>query len=156
MKFWLAFPSTCSTTNTLRISKYTYYLGIEKCKKMEYKLGQCQSQTPFSSEFWVQKEFGFQKIFGLQKCWVKKFWSNKIFGPTKFWVHKNFGSRKTLGPKKLWLDQSQLDLTCHYLTCPAQTLLDMSWLNLTWSKLTWPVLTGLNQSWLYLPCTNCP
>ena len=44
------------------------------------KLGQRQSQTPFSSAFWVKKRF-----------WVHK--SVQILGP------KHFGSRKFLGPK---------------------------------------------------------
>ena len=36
-----------------------------------YKLGQRQSQTPFSSAFWVKEYFGSKK-FGFKKIWIKK------------------------------------------------------------------------------------
>ena len=48
------------------------------------KLGQRQSQTPFSSAFWVQKIFG-----------TKQFWVQKYFKTEKNVAQKNFGSKKT-------------------------------------------------------------
>ena len=51
------------------------------------KLGQRQSQTPFSSTFWVQKDLS-QK-----KCWVQTNFSWK-----KNWLQKNVGLQKSSGP----------------------------------------------------------
>ena len=56
-----------------------------KPKKKCNKLGQRQSQTPFSSGFWVQKDF----------------MSKKIVGPNHFWLQK-VGLEKILSQKKIW------------------------------------------------------
>ena len=48
------------------------------------KLGQCQSPTPFSSLFFVQKDFGYKKLLGPKNDSSKNF-----LIPTKFWVKKN-------------------------------------------------------------------
>ena len=57
----------------------------EKRENKEDKLGQRQSQTPFSSAFWVQKDFDYKKLLG----------------------PKHASSEKMLCPK--------LNLTCHNL-----------------------------------------
>ena len=36
--------------------------GDNLTKILENKLGQCQSHTPISSAFWVQKEFGLKSV----------------------------------------------------------------------------------------------
>ena len=64
-------------------------------KNMVNKLGQRQSQTPFSSAFCVQKEFRSKKVLGL-----KSFNSKKKLGPKNF-GSKYFHSGKILGPKKI-------------------------------------------------------
>ena len=56
-------------------SSFVHFEG-QNYKNMENKLGQRQSQTPFSSAFWVQKDQGSKKKFGAQK----KISSKKIFG----------------------------------------------------------------------------
>ena len=83
-----------------------------------YKLGQRQSQTPFSSAFWVQKDFQYKN------CWVQKIVSSDHYLPTMInlgtsWanarvkfhsqVQKDFRSKKVLGPKfkipkKFWVE----------------------------------------------------
>ena len=70
---------------------------VEKLKNN--KLGQRQSQTPFSSVFWVQKEFGYKKMLGPKEIQLKK------MGSQKCWFKKKFV------PKKLWV-QKLFDLTC--------------------------------------------
>ena len=64
------------------------------------KLGQRQSQTLFSSAFWVQKDFGLKKVSGPKKFWVQKsvgFKKNqRNVGP------KMFESQQILGPKNCW------------------------------------------------------
>ena len=69
-------------------------------EKEKDKLGQRQSQTPFSSAFWVLTKFGQKKFRVKQIFGPRKF----LFGPTKLWVKKNFG------PKKIWVKQI-FDLT---------------------------------------------
>ena len=51
------------------------------------KLGQCQSQIPFSSAFWVQKDLEYKKLFG-----------QKNVSSKKILVFKNVGSKKSLSP----------------------------------------------------------
>ena len=75
------------------------------------KLGQHQSQIPFLSAFWVQKDFGPKKMLDPKKCWVKK-----MFGPIKCLVQKNilgpkfcflpkFGEQKRFISKTFWVQQ---------------------------------------------------
>ena len=62
----------------------------------KYKLGQRQSQTPFSSAFWVQKDLEY-KNFRVQKMLVpKNFWIQDFFGP------KFFGTKTFLDLKSFW------------------------------------------------------
>ena len=67
--------------------------------KQKNKLGQRQSQTAFSSAFWVQKSVGsknlnYRKISGPTNFGSKKLWVQKILGP------ENFESKKIKVPKK--------------------------------------------------------
>ena len=48
------------------------------------KLGQCQSQTPFSSAFWVQKHFSSKTKAVSKKCLVQKMLGWKKFGVQKY------------------------------------------------------------------------
>ena len=72
----------------------TFFLRILESNLIDYilnKLGQRQSQTPYSSAFWVQKNFK-----------SKKFWVQKNFGPQKYSVSKkNLGFKKILGQKQI-------------------------------------------------------
>ena len=71
----------------------TQYDGVramsEKIKKN--KFGQCQSQTPLSSAFWVQKDIGSKKILGLNKTFGSK---NFFESKQNFWFKNNFWSKK--------------------------------------------------------------
>ena len=58
----------------LLVQKVLKYKLLQTYK--QNKLGQRQSQTPFSSAFRVQKDFR----------------SKKVLGPKKFWIQKNFES----------------------------------------------------------------
>ena len=75
------------------------------------KLGQRQSQTPFSSAFWVQKYFQYRKLLGPKKFQFRKFFvSNKILGQKDF-GSKKFWFKKLLGQQKFWFKkQNQLRL----------------------------------------------
>ena len=77
-----------------------------------YKLGQRQSQTPFSSAHWV-----------LDLFWLYQSW------PDLFWLDL---SR---------LDLTRLDLTWPYPNWLVLTWPVLTWSVLTWPDLTWPVLT---------------
>ena len=62
----------------------------EVCKAIESQ----ESQTPFSSAFWVQKYFWVQKSVGPKKIWGLKRFGVKInFGSKKFGVRKNLGQK---------------------------------------------------------------
>ena len=60
-------------------SFYKCYCDICNTKKKENKLGQRQSQTPFSSAFWVQTDFWSKKVLD-----PKKFSSKQILGSKNF------------------------------------------------------------------------
>ena len=66
--------------------------------KGDLEIWQRQSQNPFSSAFWVQKDFVLNQILG-----PKTFWVQKILGPKKFRVQKKFESKRYLDPKKFWV-----------------------------------------------------
>ena len=72
-------------------------LEVQNCGKMQNilnKLGQRQSQTPFSSEFWVQNSVEPRKISIPKKFWVKKILVQKIKGQRKFPSPTSFGPEK--------------------------------------------------------------
>ena len=73
------------------------HVGADQ-KLKENKLGQHQSQTPFSIAFWVQKDFQYKNS----------------------WVQKNVSSDQS------WLDLTCPDLTCSDLTCPDLTCPDFT------------------------------
>ena len=88
-------------------------------------MGQRQSQTPFSSAFWVQKDFERKKIVGSKKILVTK----------KFWTCPNL-----ICPDLTCPDSTNPDLTCPDLTCPELTCPDLTCLDLTCPDLTYPDL----------------
>ena len=100
------------------------------------KLGQNQSQNPFSTTFWVQKILC-QNFFWVQSCWAQKL------------------SELTC---LTWLDLPQHDLTFHDLTWLDPNWLALSWLELTCLDWTWPVLTSLYLPQLDFTCPylTCP
>ena len=66
------------------------------------KLGQRQSQTPFSSAFWVQKSVGSKQVLVAKKnLGPKKFWDKKILGQKEFCVQKNLVKKMFWTNKKL-------------------------------------------------------
>ena len=68
-----------------------------KYQSIYYKLGQHQSQTPFSSAFWVQKNFRSKNILGPKNFGSKNFESEKNFEFRKFCI------QRILSPKILGL-----------------------------------------------------
>ena len=111
-------------------------------------MGQRQSQTPFSSAFWVQKDFRSKKRVGSKKVLIpKNFFCPVINWPVITWPVLTC-------PVLTWPD-----LTCPDFTCPDLTCLDficpeltLTWRVLTcpvltWPVLTWPVLTWPVQTW---------
>ena len=109
------------------------------------KLGRRQSQTPFSSAFWVQKDF-VSKVLGKKNFSSKKSWRSIT----------NLGSRLELFQLNLsmlnmfWFVQSWLDLPWLDLSWLNLSLLDFSWLKLSWLDLSWLDLSWLAMSWLAL------
>ena len=91
---WASWESRYSTTDSVHLH---HAPTNSPGKKKKNKLGQRQSQTSFSSAFWILSTKKF--------CVQKNFVSKKILGPKKFRVQKNFGSKKTLGPKKFWVQK---------------------------------------------------
>ena len=59
-------------------------------------MGQRQSQTPFSSAFWVQKVFRSKKVLSQKKISLEK-----MMGPKNFWVQIIL-DQKILSEKNLW------------------------------------------------------
>ena len=135
------------------------------------KLGQRQSQTPFSSASIVQKDLGF---FDKNPGSKKNFGYKENFGSNVCLIHKNFGWRKISkstwpvlnGLHQSWpdrlelikLDLSRLNLSLiAALTGPVLTWPVLNWPVRTWLVLTWPVLdwpTWLDLSWLYQFCLD--
>ena len=64
--FWLLIHTTTNTDIQIFIHTVTV---MDK-----YKLGQRQSQTPFSSAFWVQKDFRSKKVLGPKSFKSKRIW----------------------------------------------------------------------------------
>ena len=58
--------------------------------KRQNKLGQHQSQTPFSCAFWVQESVGSKQILGAKYFLVKNNFVCKSFVSKKCWVQKKF------------------------------------------------------------------
>ena len=77
-----------------------------------HKLGQQQSQTPYSSAFWSsEKNLGFNLMsrFSLHKKWFKqffnprKFWSERLFSSERFWVQTLFVQKNIFMPERNYL-----------------------------------------------------
>ena len=113
--------------------------------KTKYKLGQWQSQTPFSCAFWVQKSLWSNKI-RLDPNWLDLSWpdltSTYLNQPVPSWLDLSQPDMSWLD--RFWRDLPWLELFQLDLSRLNLSLIDLSWMYLSrldWLdlSLTWPV-----------------
>ena len=101
---------------------------MKSIKNTRKQVGPTQSQTPFSSAFWVKKKLNLKKNKALKCFWskknlgskkylvqkipgsksfsVQKYFGLKICGPKNFCVRKIFLIKNTFSPTKFWVQQN--------------------------------------------------